>query len=63
MNDEDEIKDNELDGDLDLETDDDLLISGQKKPKKLSEDDSLDELADEEDVVLPEDEFDDKDLW
>ena len=46
--------------------DDDDLISGNKKPKKSSDDvdeDSLDSLAEEEDAVLPEDSFDDVDLW
>ncbi|MCX6701854.1 MAG: hypothetical protein NTX96_01505 [Candidatus Zambryskibacteria bacterium] len=45
---------------------DDDLILGSKKPKKHLEDDpieSLDALADEEEGVLPEDSFDDEDLW
>ena len=41
---------------------DDLLSPGKKKPKKI-EDDSLDALADEEEETLPEDSFDDVDLW
>ena len=46
--------------------DDDDLISGNKKSKKSSDDvdeDSLDSLVEEEDAVLPEDSFDDVDLW
>ena len=42
---------------------DDVLIPGKKKSKGPSEDDSLDTLADEEEEVLPEDSFDDVDLW
>ena len=64
MNDDDEIKDDvEVEDDLDGSIDDDILAPGKKKSKELGEDDSLDELAEEEDVVLPEDEYDDKDLW
>ena len=57
-----EIK-NEVVEDEDLDSDiDDLISSGKKGPKK-AEDDSLDILADEEDEALPEDSFDDVDLW
>ncbi|HEY4508712.1 MAG TPA: hypothetical protein VJC13_00290 [Candidatus Paceibacterota bacterium] len=64
MND-DEIKDDaEVEDDVDLSVDDDdSLTPGKKKSKGLDGDDSLDELAEEEDAILPEDEFDDKDLW
>lgn len=43
----------------------DELIPGTKKPKssKDLEETSLDDLADEEEEVLPEDSFDDVDLW
>ncbi len=49
-----------------LDSLDDDLVLGNKKPKKPLEDDpveSLDALADEEADVLPEDSFDDEDLW
>jgi hypothetical protein len=46
---------------------DDGIILGSKKSKKHDDDDdvltSLDALADEEDGILPEDSFDDEDLW
>lgn len=63
--DDDEIKDENINEEP--EDFDDELILG-KKPKKSSgnEDDpveSLDALADEEDGMLPEDSFDDEDLW
>ncbi|MFZ2621231.1 MAG: hypothetical protein WAX85_01905 [Minisyncoccia bacterium] len=48
----------------DVEDLDDELVPGKKKGKKLPvEDDSLDTLAEEEEEVLPEDSFDDIDLW
>ena len=49
--------DDDMDGDLD-----DPLMPGKKKGKV---DDllSLDDLGDEEEEVLPEDSFDDVDLW
>ncbi|HEY4505613.1 MAG TPA: hypothetical protein VJG67_02890 [Candidatus Paceibacterota bacterium] len=56
------MNDEELDPKLDdaeEDLEDDPLVAGNKK----ADDDSLDELAEEEDAVLPEDEFDDKDLW
>ncbi|MBA3733092.1 hypothetical protein H0W91_01815 [Patescibacteria group bacterium] len=55
-----ELKDDELDEELDADG-----ILGEKKPKlpKDLEDDSLDALADEEEEILPEDAFDDIDLW
>ena len=50
--------------DDELDTDpDDLLAEGKKKPKKIVDNDSLDVLADDEEEVLPEDSFDDVDLW
>ncbi len=53
-----EIKDDDL-----LEEDPlDDIVASSKKPKDL-EVDSLDALADEEEEVLPEDSFDDQDLW
>ena len=59
-----EIKDDENEVD-NLETDvDDVLIPGKKKPKAKDDDTlSLDELSEEEEEVLPEDGFDDVDLW
>ncbi len=64
MNDDDEIKEDEVE-ESDLETDiDDELIPGKKKPKaKEDEALSLDDLSEEEDEALPEDSFDDVDLW
>ena len=53
----------ELDGEEVEDDFDDPLNPGKKKPKKVAEDDSLDELADEEETALPEDSFDDVDLW
>ena len=58
MNDDDELSSDEV-----AEEEDDVLVPGSKKPKKIEGDDSLDELADEEEVALPEDNFDDQDLW
>ncbi len=63
LNDEDE---NPTDhGDMD--SDEDVLGDGKKKPKKTAdEDDSLDDLAESEDGTLPEDSFDDvepEDRW
>lgn len=56
----------DADGEVDDNFDDDLVL-GNKKPKKggVHEDEveSLDALADEEDGILPEDSFDDEDLW
>ena len=53
--------DDEVDGDID-----DLVpgtTPGKKKSKKTDEeDDSLDTLAEEEDEILPEDNYDDVDL-
>ena len=42
---------------------DDILTPGKKKPNKALEDDSLEALADEEEESMPEDSFDDVDLW
>ena len=59
-----EPKDKELEEDEDIDDLDDALIPGKKKGKKLpAEDDSLDALADDEEEALPEDAFDDVDLW
>jgi hypothetical protein len=63
-----EIKDSDLEADLDLDGDvDDPLNPGKKKPKAKDDDTlSLDDLADEEDDGLPEDSYDDvepEDLW
>ena len=63
---EDELEPKELDdtAEEDLDEIDDDLILGKKKGKKAgAEDDSLDALADEEEETLPEDSFDDVDLW
>jgi hypothetical protein len=55
-----DIEDEDIDDDLG----DDPLLPGKKKPKKLTDDDaSLDDLADEEEDVLPEDAYDDLDLF
>ena len=59
---DDDLEPKEIEDELD-EVDDEALASGKKKPKKAEEDDSLDALADEEEGMLPEDEFDDVDLW
>jgi hypothetical protein len=58
-----EIKDSDLEEEEEL--DDDVLIPGKKKPKNPDalEDDSLDALADDEETILPEDSYDDEDLW
>ncbi len=61
IDEEDELADF---GDMDHE--EDLLGEGKKKAKKESGDEDLDELAEEEDAILPEDSFDDvepEDLW
>ena len=67
MDDDLDPKDKDLEETVDeLDSLDDDLVLGNKKPKKLNEDDpveSLDALADEEVDVLPEDSFDDEDLW
>ena len=72
MNDDDSLRPINIDEDEevtdleDLDTDDDILGDTKKKSKKISEDEDLDELADEEDAILPEDSFDDvapEDLW
>ena len=59
---DDDLEPKDIDDELDDDIDD-VLIPGKKKPKKIDEDDSLDALADEEESVMPEDEFDDVDLW
>lgn len=64
MDDLDQIKDDEeeVEGDLD----DDILPSKKPKGPKDIDEVSLDELAEEDDEVLPEDRFDDvepEDLW
>ena len=59
-------KDNEeLEGGVDEEELDDEVVASEKKFKgeEDHETDSLDTLADEEDETLPEDNFDDQDLW
>ena len=54
-----DTEDEEIDEDVD-----DILLPGKKKSKKPTvDDDSLDALADEEDEILPEDAFDDQDLY
>jgi len=69
MDDDLDPKDKDLENtDDELDDFDDDLILGGKKPKKSTahEDDSvesLDTLADEEDGILPEDSYDDTDLW
>ena len=67
MDDDLDPKDKDLEETVDeLDSLDDDLVLGNKKPKKHLEDDpveSLDALADEEGDVLPEDSFDDEDLW
>lgn len=56
-------KDKVLEEDEETDDLDDALIPGKKKGKKAPiDDDSVDELAEEE-VALPEDSFDDVDLW
>ena len=68
MDDDLDPKDKELEdvdeGEVD-EFDDDLLLGNKKPKKKVGDDDpeSLDVLAEEEDGILPEDSFDDQDLW
>lgn len=61
--DDDEIKDPLDDEEVETDTDD-VLIPGKKKPK-IKDDDtvSLDDLGEEEEETLPEDNFDDVDLW
>lgn len=44
------------------ELDEDILIGKKKKPNN-DEFEDLDSLAEEEDEVLPEDSYDDVDLW
>ena len=66
MDDDLDPKDKDLESVGNEESDDfdDDLILGNKKPKKIDGDvESLDALADEEEGVLPEDSFDDEDLW
>ena len=55
-----EIKDGEMEEEIEEE-----IIPGTKKPKgpKDLDETSLDDLADEEEESLPEDSFDDVDLW
>ncbi len=63
--DELEREDEELGTDEDAGDIDDVLSPGKKKPKEVEED-SLDNLAEEEAEVLPEDAFEDsepEDLW
>lgn len=50
---------------LEDEVDDDAILGMVPKKGKVAkdDDDSLDTLADEEEEVLPEDSFDDVDLW
>jgi hypothetical protein len=66
---DDDLDPKELEDSEDIADDfDDELLLGGKKGKKGSGDEdpfvSLDDLADEEDGILPEDSFDDdKDLW
>lgn len=57
-------KDKDLEDEEDTDDIDDALVPGKKKGKKNpGEDDSLDALADDEEEALPEDSFDDVDLW
>lgn len=73
MNDDDSLRPINIDEDEevtdleDLDSEEDILGIGKKKPKKgLEEDDSLDDLAEDEDGILPEDSFDDvepEDRW
>ncbi len=73
MNDDDSLRPINIDEDEevtdleDLDSEEDILDAGKKKPKKSAEeDDSLDDLAEDEDGILPEDSFDDvepEDLW
>ena len=69
--DEDELKDGVggLDGD-DMDDDADDTTPGKKKNKKgadeeleSDEPESIDDLADKEEDLLPEDSFDDVDMW
>lgn len=50
---------------LEDEVDDDAILGSVPKKGKTAkdEDDSVDALAEEEEEVLPEDSFDDVDLW
>ncbi len=50
----------EEDGDDDFGGDIDIVRKGKKAPDDLED---ADALADEEEAVLPEDSFDDVDLW
>lgn len=66
MDDELDPKEEEgADGEIDDGFDDDLILGKPKKGRPQDDDsiESLDALADEEDVMLPEDGFDDEDLW
>lgn len=64
MEDELDPKEPNLSEDEDTEADLDELTPGKKKPKKAEiEDDSIEALAEDEAEVLPEDSFDDVDLW
>jgi len=67
MDDDLDPKDKDLEEDEEEGSDDfdDELILGNKKSKKSGAEpvESLDELAEEEDGALPEDSFDDQDLW
>jgi hypothetical protein len=57
----DDVETEEEDAEGDIE---DLLVSGKKKPKAKDDDLlSLDDLGEEEEEVLPEDGFDDVDLY
>lgn len=54
-----DIDEEDLDSDID-----DILAPGKKKAKKLvDEEESADDLAEEEDAILPEDLFDDHDEY
>lgn len=65
MDELEEEKDDKDPEEEDLDTDiDDPLLPGKKKAKAKDDDLlSLDDLTEEEDGVLPEDSFDDVDLW
>ncbi len=72
MNDDDSLRPINLDeedlGDLeDVDIEDEDVLAGDKKGKKnLEDEDSLDALAEDEDIILPEDSFDDiepEDMW
>ena len=61
--DDDVLEPKDLDEETTEDDVEDLSALGKKKPKKDLDEDSLDTLAEEEDEVLPEDAFDDQDLW